>query len=256
MHSHAQIIKRSWGRDVVAKAAYNSRSNLTNRNTDKKHYHQSKGSLVYETILIPRDSPNWVEEIIQDRAALWSAVDKREPRKDSQLAREVDVSLLNELNAQQNIDLLVSSVQRQFVDKGMVADIAIHEPPKGGDPRNVHAHILLTMREITPDGFGLKVRAWNDRSLIREWREAWCNEANLCLKRNGFEPRLDHRSFKERNIDKEPTRYKGPANYKRSKQTSTDPDVPKGPIDVWKLLRETIEKGSDGRDGKGIENEK
>jgi|GEM_PF-2670896 len=67
---------------------------------------------------------------------------------------------------------------------------------------------------------------------------------------------IHNRSFKERNIDKEPTRYKGPANYKRSKQTSKDPDVPKGPIDVWKLLRETIEKGNDGRDSKGIENEK
>lgn len=255
MHSHAQIIRRSDDRDVVGKSAYNSRSNLTNRNTHKTHYHKNKGGLVYETILIPSDSPNWVEEIIPDRGALWSAVDKREIRKDSQLARELDVSLLSELNVQQNIDVLVSCVQRVFVNRGMIADIAMHEPPKAGDQRNVHAHILLTLREITPTGFGLKVRAWNNRSLIREWRESFCNEANLCLVQNGFEPRLDHRSFKERNIDKEPTRYKGPT-YKRSKQKSKDRDVPKGPVDVWQLLRETIEKEGDGRDSNGIEHEK
>jgi ATP-dependent exoDNAse (exonuclease V) alpha subunit len=255
VHSHVKIIKRSDGRDVVAKCAYNNRSNLTNINTNKTHYHKNKKGLVYEAILLPKDSPNWLEEIVQDRAAFWSAVDKRDIRKDAQLAREVDVALLSELNTQQNIDLLVSCVQRQFVDRGMVADIAIHEPPKGGDPRNVHAHILLTMREITPNGFGLKVRAWNHRSLIREWREAWANEANLFLERNGFKPRLDHRSFKERNIDKEPTRYQGPL-YNKSKQQSKGHAVQKDPIDVWTLLRETIEKESNGRASKGIELEK
>lgn len=257
VHFHAQIIKRSDDRDVVEKAAYNSRSNLTNRNTNITYYRKSKGGLIYETILIPSNSPNWLEEIKRDkdRGALWSAVDKCEIRIDSQLAREFDLGLPHELSNQQNIDLLVPFVKQQIVDRGMVADIAIHEPPKGGDQRNIHAHILLTMREITPEGFGLKDRTWNRHSLITDLRKAWCNEANLCLERNGFKPRLDHRSFRERNIDKEPTRYQGPT-YKRSKQQSKNRDVPKGPIDVWKLLRETIELESDGRDSKGIENEK
>jgi len=255
VHTHAQVVKRSEGRDVVTKAAYNSRSNLTNRNTNKNNYHRSKGGLLYETILIPGDSPNWLEEMSKDREALWSAVEKREIRKDAQLARELDFGLLEELNDEQNIALFVSFVQRQFVDKGMVADITIHEPPKGGDEKNIHGHTLLTMREATPSGFGLKVRAWNDRSLIRDAREAWCREANRCLEQNGFEPRLDHRSYKERNIEKEPTRYQGPT-YRRSKEQSKECDAPKGPIDVWQLLREAIAKESDGRDNKGIEHEK
>lgn len=255
IHLHAQIIKRSDGRDIVTKAAYNSRSNLTNRHTDKTHYHRSKRGLVYETILFPSDSPNWLKDLAQDREAFWSAVHQREIRKDAQLARELDVALLHELTVEQNIESFVSFVQRQFVDKGMVADITIHDPPKGGDPRNIHAHILLTMREITPNGFGNKVRAWNHPSLAGEWRRAWCKEANRSLEQNGFFPRMNHRSYKERAIGKEPTRYKGPA-YRRQKQKSKDLDVPKGPIDVWKLLRETIDQKGYGRNSKGIEYEK
>lgn len=261
-HSHTQIIKRSEGRDVVAKAAYNSRSNLTNLNTGKKTYNQARGGIVYEAILIPENSPNWLQEIVKDRAVFWSAVDKREVRKDAQLAREMDVSLLHELSVQENIDLLESCVQRVLVDKGMVADITIHEPPEGGDPRNIHGHIQLTMRGITRDGFGNKVRKWNHRSLVKEWRETFCNEANLFLVRNGFEPRLDHRSFQERKIDKVPTRYKAPAAYRKAKQKRKGRDVPKGPLDVWKLLRETLDQKPEGRDSKdkahghGYEHEK
>jgi ATP-dependent exoDNAse (exonuclease V) alpha subunit len=254
IHSHLRIIKRSDGRDIVIKAAYNSRSNLTNRHTGKTHYHRSKGGLLFETILIPSDSPDWLKDLAQDREALWSGAHQREIRMDAQLARELVIALPHELSLEQNTDLLVSYVQQQFVDKGMVADITIHEPPKGGDSRNIHAHILLTMRGISPDGFGNKVRAWNHPSLAREWRAAWCKEANLSLERNGFAPRLNHKSYKERAIDKEPTRYQGPA-YRRQKQKSKNLDLSSGPIDVWQLLREAIEQTSDGRDGKGIEHE-
>ena len=254
-HTHTQVIKRSKGRDVVAKAAYNSRSDLTNLNTGKKTYNQARGGLVYETILIPENSPSWLEESVKDRATFWSAVDNREIRKDAQFAREVDVALLHELSIQENIDLLLSCVKQQFVERGMVADIAIHEPPKGGDPRNIHAHILLTMREITPDGFGNKAREWNHRSLVKEWRETFCNESNRYLERNGFEPRLDHRSFKKRNINKEPARYKGPAAYRKVKQKSKNRDTTKGPIDVWKLLQDSIDLKTKDRDSKSKGNE-
>jgi ATP-dependent exoDNAse (exonuclease V) alpha subunit len=255
VHSHLRIIKKREGRDAVGKAAYNSRSNLTNRYTGKTYYHRSRGGLLYQNILSPSDSPDWLTDLIQDREAFWSVVHQREIRKDAQLARELDIALLHELTVEQNIELLVLYVQREFVDKGMVADITIHAPPKGGDPRNIHAHILLTMREITPDGFGNKVRAWNHPSLASEWRGAWCKEANRSLEQNGFVPRLNHKSYKERAIEKEPTRYQGPA-YRRQKQKSKDLDVPKGPIDVWKLLRATIDQKRDGRDSKGIEHEK
>ena len=45
--------------------------------------------------------------------------------------------------------------QAQFVDRGMVADIALHAPGRDGDERNHHAHILLTTREMDWPGRAL-----------------------------------------------------------------------------------------------------
>ena len=48
----------------------------------------------------------------------------------------------------------------------MIADVSIHAPGGKGDDRNHHAHILVSMREIGPDGFGPKVREWNSRQQL------------------------------------------------------------------------------------------
>lgn len=58
--------------------------------------------------------------------------------------------------------LVAEFIRNEFVDRGMVADIAIHDSGDG----KPHAHVLLTLRELLPDGFGLKVRDWNDRELL------------------------------------------------------------------------------------------
>lgn len=62
--------------------------------------------------------------------------------------------------------------QTQFVDRGMVADIAQHAPGREGDERNQHAHILLTTREVDADGFTTKNRYWNKVDVLEGWREA------------------------------------------------------------------------------------
>ena len=112
---------------------------------------------------------------------LWNAVEHSEKRKDSQVAREVEVALPTELTLDQQRELVRSFARSQFVDAGMVADIAIHHA-KGENP---HAHILLTMRDIGPDGFGQKNRSWNDKALLQNWREAWEVQTNQALRGQG-----------------------------------------------------------------------
>lgn len=80
----------------------------------------------------------------------------------------------------------------------MVADIAIHKPiaEKGDDPRNHHAHILLTLRQATPDGLRpVKTREWNARSLLESWRGAWAAHQNDALRQAGRRVQVDHRSL-------------------------------------------------------------
>jgi hypothetical protein len=69
-----------------------------------------------------------------------------------------------ELTKGEQIALLRDDVQRTFVSQGMVADLALHRD----NPENPHAHILLSTRELTADGFGAKRRDWNDRAELAE----------------------------------------------------------------------------------------
>jgi hypothetical protein len=84
-------------------------------------------------------------------------------------------------------------VRDQFVALGMVADVAFHHLT-GTNP---HAHILLTLRAWTEQGFGLKRREWNERGLCLQWREAWARYANEALARAGHADRIDHRTLLE-----------------------------------------------------------
>jgi hypothetical protein len=54
---------------------------------------------------------------------------------------------------------------------------------------------MLTMRELTGEGFGKKDRSWNAPDLLMGWREAWARDANAALERAGRSERIDHRSL-------------------------------------------------------------
>ena len=96
-----------------------------------------------------------------------------------------------------NRALVRDYAQAQFVDRGMVADIALHAPGRDGDERNHHAHILLTTREVDPDGFTTKNRDWNKVEVLEGWRQAWALDSNTALERAGFDERVDHRTLAE-----------------------------------------------------------
>ena len=141
-------------------------------------------------IMLPAGAP----ERFQDRATLWNEVEKSEKRVNSQLAREVVVALPHELSENENREL-VREFTRGFVARGMCADVAIHSPSPHGHENNVHAHIVLTTREVNEKGFTTKQRAWNDRALTTEWRESWERLANQALERAGRRERIDCRSL-------------------------------------------------------------
>jgi hypothetical protein len=96
------------------------------------------------------------------------------------VAREIRVALPAELDHGQRVELVRDFCQRQFVDRGMVADIALHAPGREGDDRNHHAHILLTTREIAAEGFTTKNRDWNAVEVLEGWREAWARDSQPC----------------------------------------------------------------------------
>ena len=206
-HFHASILKRSEGHSVVASAAYRAGERLYDSRIGYAFDYRRRSGILHTEIMAPDNTPDWM----LDRFQLWNGVEKAEERKDSQLARSIDISLMCELTFDQNLDLLRDFVKKTWIDQGMLADIAIHAPGHDSDERNVHAHILLTMRVITADGFGNKQREWNDRKDFKQWRKAWADFANAALERGGFAERIDHRSLVEQGLDREPTIHVGPS---------------------------------------------
>lgn len=155
------------------------------------HDYARRGGVVHEEIIAPENTPEWMK----NRDALWNAVEAAEKRKDAQLSREVQLALPHEISPAQRLALAREFVAREFVARGMIADLAIHEPHRQGDDRNHHAHVMLTLRELTADGFGNKNRDWNARQAIEQWREAWAEAVNRALERAGHDQRVDHRTL-------------------------------------------------------------
>ena len=202
----AGVIKRSAGRSATGAAAYRAGMEITDARTGQTFDYTRKGGVLHTAILTPDNAPAWM----QDRAKLWNAVELGEKRHDAQLAREVQLALPHELTAAQQIVLAHEFAAAEFVSRGMVADIAIHGPDREGDERNVHAHIMLTMREIDGGDFGQKAREWNAKPLLEHWREAWADHANRALEREGHAARIDHRTLEAQGIDREPSIHLGP----------------------------------------------
>ena len=110
--------------------------------------------------------------------------------------------------------LIRACARAQFVARGMVCDIGIHEPVSELDGQvQPHAHLLLTLRAVTPQGFGKKVRAWGSRAVCNAWRAAWAEQVNMALARAGVAERADHRSLKAQGLDREPVPHIGRAAW-------------------------------------------
>ena len=213
-HFTAKIVSREKGQSAVASAAYRAGDCLHDERLGVTWNYSRKEGVTHAEILAPKGVPTWMH----NRERLWNAVEAVEKRKDAQLARDIEVALPRELDTEAQIALLRDFVRREFVRRGMVADVALHRD----NPENPHAHILLTFRKAGESGFGLKERSWNSRSMLETWRVSWEQVANEHLARAGLDIRIDHRTLKAQQIDLIPGRKIGV-----SRDRQQDPALPR-----------------------------
>lgn len=234
-----QVIKRSAGRSSVAAAAYRSGSLLHDERTGLSHDYRRKKGVEHCEIMLPENAPDWVRDL-PGREALWNAVEAAEKRKDAQVARELYVSIPRELDPATRIRVVRDFVQKSFVSRGMIADLAFHSVTASDQGENCHAHIMLTMRPALASGFGPKSRhehvpdpsgrthpdgrpilvsnnkdSWNCAEYYERCREDWENIANRALAEAGSAARIDRRSLLERGIARLPEPWLGAAYYMR-----------------------------------------
>lgn len=194
-HMSAQRITRSKGHSSVAAAAYRHGEKMTDEHTGEIHDYSKKKGVSDSVVLIP----DGADKRFLKPEYLFNTIEKTEKRKDAQLALEVNISLPTEMTDEQKKALAVDFCNENFVKKGMIADIAFHKL----DSDNPHFHVMLTTRKLTPDGsgFGQKVREWNSKDQLQEWRKSWADTANEHLQAAGIDARIDHRSLKDQKAE-------------------------------------------------------
>jgi hypothetical protein len=200
-HVSAKTGSRKAGKSAVAAAAYRAAEKLHNERDGQTRDFSRKEGVRETLIMAPDDAPDWT----RDREALWNRVEAAEKRSDARLYREFEVSLPRGLSDDQQRDTVAAWAHENFVSKGMVADIAIHDVEASDGGRNLHAHVMLTDRPLdasTATGFATKKdRSWNGNELVEQARESWADHANRALEREGREIRLDHRSLVAQQAD-------------------------------------------------------
>lgn len=194
-HMSAQRITRSKGHSSVAAAAYRHGEKMTDEHTGEIHDYSKKKGVSDSVVLIP----DGADKRFLKPEYLFNHIEKTEKRKDAQLALEVNISLPTEMTDEQKKALAIDFCNENFVKKGMIADIAFHKL----DSDNPHFHVMLTTRKLTPDGagFGQKVREWNSKEQLQDWRKSWADTANEHMQRAGIDARIDHRSLKDQKAE-------------------------------------------------------
>jgi hypothetical protein len=246
-HCSVKNVGRSNGRSIVAAAAYRAGERLFDEITGQYADYRARGGVIDSFIITCADTPDWALAAAREaRQRLWNEAERAEPRANGRLATELELALPHELTAEQRKEL-VSVFVLQIVEKyGVAADVAIHAPGEGKDHRNIHAHVLITHRELGPDGFGdiantrTQTRMRKGREVqeqiagiaatpadIRAIRKEWEQHVNRTYERAGLDIRVDHRSHKERGIEQEPTKHLGPtaAEMERRGENSDRGDI-------------------------------
>ncbi|WP_395538323.1 MobQ family relaxase [Lactiplantibacillus pentosus] len=243
-HMSFSNISAGKGRSAIASAAYRSGEKLFD-NKEGRSYFYGRSIMPETFILRPKNAPEWVN----DRQKLWNEVEKKDRKANSRYAKEFNVALPVELSADEQKELLIKYVQENFVDEGMVADMAIHRD----HPDNPHAHVMLTNRPFNPDGtWGIKSKKkyildengnktytgtskypksrkilmvdWDKKEKIIEWRQNWAVSVNQVLEQRSIPDRISEKSFEDQGIDEVPTQHEG-INSKRYERKAFNQQV-------------------------------
>ena len=217
-HMQINTVARAQGRNAPASAAYRAGESIRDERTGTVYDHRKREDVLHKEIILPEAlqtsgaAPQWLRE----RSSLWNAAERAEHQHNSRVAREYVLALPAELSPGQRV-ALAQAFSREIAERFHVAvDLAVHAPRPHGDPRNFHAHLLSTTREVTAQGLGAKtgldmggtaraeLGAPGSRQQFKALRARWAELANEALQHAHSAARIDHRSLAEQGIDREP----------------------------------------------------
>ena len=204
-----QYVQRSKGQSACHKAAYNGREKVYDIRQEKNFDFSDRGDCAYHAVMLPEKA----SEKYQDIEALWNAIEARENRADSQVAKEMVLALPDDgqVTLDDKIAMTRSFLNEHFIDHGIICQIDIHEPHskenKGNwreredhkDGNNWHVHVLMTTRPcLEGEVFGNKarnldvdVRKGMVVSTDKQWGLLWGKHQNQYFRENGIDLVVD-----------------------------------------------------------------
>jgi ATP-dependent exoDNAse (exonuclease V) alpha subunit len=224
-----ESIQRTPERSAPGAAAYRAGEKIRDERTGKLHNHSRRTDVTHKEIMLPAHLSGADMSWAKDRASLWNAAEYAEARRNARVAREVLVSLPAELSTGSRLSAARTFSQEIADHYGVAVDLAVHDPRPSGDPRNFHAHLLLTTREVTADGLGaktgldldtrqrVKLGLPNESQEFTAVRARWATILNEALREANLDVRVDHRSLAAQGIDREPTPHIPFAAFKLEK---------------------------------------
>jgi hypothetical protein len=181
-------VTRSKGQSLVNSAAYVAREKLYDERLGKIFdYSRHSNKALLAKVYAPDRAPKWAKDI----GPLCNAIEHREDKTtrphNAQLARPLELNLPHELTLEEIRLLLDEYIHENFTQKGYAVIAALHEPRRRGDERNIHAHLLLTLRTIDENGFAKnKERTYQRRSeYTQALKESWARLGAKYLERAG-----------------------------------------------------------------------
>ena len=133
------------GHSAIEQSSYIGSTTLYSEYDGQTYYPKYSEDLVHSEVMLPKNAP--LE--YKDPYVLWNSVEMIEKGANAQLARTFRVCLPNEWSYELAINVMQDYIKRNFVDNGMCAQFAIHDSEnKKTGQRNLHCHILLTLRSI------------------------------------------------------------------------------------------------------------
>jgi MobA/MobL family len=211
LNAHERV-SRSAGQSSLASAAYIMRAQYSDERTGQVYDFLHLDAPQWIGMFSPKDAPDWTREAA-NAERFWNALELFEKRKDAQIALPLDIALPHEMTQQQNVWLAQDYIRETFTRQGYVVLAAIHPPDH--DERNIHLHLLVSLRKIDAHGFARTKTEQQDNyrnrdAYIENLREKWEHLANRHLERHGIDARIDRRTLQEQGIERAAQTHRGP----------------------------------------------
>lgn len=220
-HFSLAKISRRDGQSITRTASYITGMLLHDCYIDND-YDLPREDVLYAQVFLPDGAP----QELNDLQRLVNAIDQAERRKDARTGKEITASLPNELPVKEDVDIVSRFVAANITAHQLCAIAAIHSGRNDEDPSrsNPHVHIIFATRPVTIEGFSRLKDRENDHPLFLDHcREGWARIQNEAYERAGLDIHVDHRSFRDQGLDREPMQRLSYDDYQRELQGERTP---------------------------------